>query len=316
MGISDDAAVYRPTPGKVQLLTTDALVEGVHFDLTFTSFRHLGWKAMAASFSDIAAMGGLPRYALMTLSLPKKISVGMVEELYAGAAMACKKYSCLLVGGDTTSSVANMTLAVTMVGEAEEEKVRYRSGAIPGQYLCVTGHLGASLAGLKVLQREKQRYVESGKQDDFRPDLEPYAVALGKHLMPEPRLDIAHLLTSRVRIGALIDISDGLASEVHHICVSSHVGAEVYEHNVPVHAATQKIAQELSESPVDYALYGGEDYELLFTIGDDEYRTLESLTDDVTIVGRVTEEAKGIELVREQGEHEALRPGGWDHFRT
>lgn len=315
MGISDDAAVYRPTPGKVQLLTTDALVEGVHFDLTFTSFRHLGWKAMVASISDIAAMGGTPRYALITLSLPPKITVEMVDELYAGAAMACRKYRCLVVGGDTTSSAANMTVSVTLTGESDEGAVRYRTGARPGQYLCVTGHLGASLAGLKILQREKQRYQQAGSPADFRPTLEPYAPAIERHLMPVARLDAARLLTSTVAVGALIDISDGLASEVHHICAGSRVGATVYEHNVPVHGTTQKIAQEFHESPVEYALYGGEDYELLFTVGEDDFRKLEPLTDDITIVGRVTEELKGIELVREQGEHEELKARGWDHFR-
>ena len=315
MGISDDAAVYRPTPGKAQLLTTDALVEGVHFDLTFTSFKHLGWKAMVASFSDIAAMGGIPRYALVTLSLPSKISVEMVEELYGGALLACRKYPCLLVGGDTTSSAANMTISVTVTGEADEGNVRYRSGAVPGHYLCVTGHLGSSLAGLKILQREKMRYAKSGKSLEFQPNLGPYAVAIGKHLMPEPRLDIAPLLASKIKAGALIDISDGLASEVRHICTESRVGASVYEHNIPVHAITQKVAEEFSESPTDYALHGGEDYELLFTISDEEYKTLEGLTDDITIVGRITEASNGIELVREHGEREPLQPRGWDHFR-
>lgn len=313
-GISDDAAVYRPTPGMVELLTTDALVEGIHFDLTFTSLKHLGWKSMAASFSDIAAMGGTPRYALVSLSLPKKISVEMVEEFYSGAQSACREYSCILAGGDTTASRANMMVSVTVAGEAEEERVRYRSGAKPGQLLCVSGHLGASVAGLKILQRAKMRFEEAGRPAAFNPDFEPYAPALEKHLMPKPRLDIAAIVTTTVTIGAMIDISDGLAAEVHHICRESTVGASVYERSIPLHSVTQKIAEELSESPTDYGLYGGEDYELLFTIDDAEYAKLEKLTADVSIVGRITEASNGIELVREQGEHEMLRPGGWNHF--
>ncbi|MDI6767391.1 MAG: thiamine-phosphate kinase [Bacteroidota bacterium] len=315
MGIADDAAVFRPTPGKVQLFTTDAFVEGIHFDLTFTSFKHLGWKIIAANISDIAAMGGIPRYAAITLSLPKKISVEMVEELYRGAIFVCKKYSCLIVGGDTTSSMASMVISVALTGEADERFVRYRKDAKPGEYICVTGHLGASLAGLKVLKREKERFVKSNDSPAFKPNLEPYALAIEKHLMPKPRLDISKILKEHVQIGAMIDISDGLASEIHHICNNNEVGAMIHEQNIPIEAVTQKIAGEFTESPFDYSLYGGEEYELLFTISEEEYSKLEKLTTDITIIGRVTEKEKGIILVREQGEEEPLRFVGWDHFR-
>jgi thiamine-monophosphate kinase len=315
MGIADDAAVYKPSPGKVQLFTTDALIEGIHFDLTFTSFKHLGWKSIVANISDIAAMGGTPRYATIVIALPKKISVEMVEEFYKGAAFACKKYSCLIVGGDTTTSMANMMVSVAMVGEANEQKIKYRSGASAGEYICVTGHLGSSLAGLKMLKREKERFAQSSDPKEFTPNIEQYTPAIEKHLMPKPRLDLSKILIKQVNIGAMIDISDGLASEVHHICNSSGVGATIHEHNIPVESITQKIAMEFSESPVDYALYGGDEYELLFTINDEEYKKFEKLTNDVTIIGRVTEKEKGIIIVREQGEIEMLRSGGWDHFR-
>lgn len=312
-GIGDDAAVFRPTPGKVQLLTSDALIEGIHFDLTFTSMKHLGWKAMVANISDIAAMGGVPRYATVTLSLPRKISVEMVEELYEGIAFACKKYSCLIIGGDTTTSHANMMISISLTGEAEEARVAYRSGAKVGDAICVTGHLGGSVAGLKILQREKERFLKNpGKE--FQPSLEEYQPAIGKHLMPQPRLDRAKTLTNDLHIHAMIDISDGLASEVHHLCAAGGVGAQIYEHNLPVEATTQRIALELSEHVTEYLLYGGEEYELLFTLSDEEYAKLEKLTEDVTIIGRVQEKEKGIELIREQGEHEALRSGGWEHF--
>jgi len=315
MGIADDAAVFRPTPGKVQLFTTDAFMEGIHFDLMFTSFKHLGWKAIVANISDIAAMGGVPRYAVVTLSLPKKISLEMVEEFYRGAIHACKKYSCLIVGGDTTSSMANMLVSVALTGEADERFIRYRKDAKPGEYICVTGHLGASLAGLKVLRREKERFTQDQNQQTFNPNLEPYAAVIERHLMPKPRLDLSKILSEQVKVGAMIDISDGLASEVHHICTNSGVGAAIYEHNIPLQHTTQLVAQEFSESPTEYALYGGEEYELLFTISEEEYKKLKKLTSDVTIIGRMTEKEKGINLIREQGEQEPLRFGGWEHFR-
>jgi thiamine-monophosphate kinase len=315
VGISDDTAVYQPTPGKVQLLTTDAFVEGIHFDLTFTSFKHLGWKAMAANLSDIAAMGGVPRYATITLALPKKISLEMVEEFYAGATHACKTYSCLIVGGDTVASTGNTMIAVTLTGEAPNGHVKYRTGARVGEYLCVTGHLGGSIGGLKILQREKKRFAESQDTKDFQPDLDPYTPALEKHLMPKPRLDLSKILADRVAIGGMIDVSDGVASEVHHLCRESNVGAEIFEHNLPIEAITQRIASEFNESPTDYALYGGEEFELLFTISDAEFEKLDKLTNDVTIIGRVTDKEKSIVYVRENGEREPLRFGGWNHFR-
>jgi len=314
IGIADDAAVFRTTVGKVQLFTTDAFVEGIHFDLTFTSFKHLGWKVITANISDIAAMGGVPRYVTIALSLPQKITVEMVEEFYEGAALACKKYSCLIVGGDTTASLTNMVISVALTGEASEQCVRYRKDAKPGEYICVTGHLGASFAGLKILKREKDRYTQSTIRNKFKPNLEPYIEAVERHLMPRPRLDLSKILSEQVKIGAMIDISDGLASEVHHICKESNVGALVYEHNIPLQNITQRIAAEFSEPPTDYALYGGEEYELLFTIGAEEFKKLEMLSSDITIIGRITEKEKGIELVHENGEQEALRFGGWDHF--
>jgi thiamine-monophosphate kinase len=314
-GISDDAAVFRPTPGNVQLFTTDAFVEGVHFDLTFTSLKHLGWKVIAANISDIVAMGGIPRYATVSLALPGKLSVEMMEELYLGISSACEKYSCRVVGGDTTSSLANMMVSVAMTGECSEQDVVYRSGAQPGDYLCVTGHLGASVAGLKILQREKKQYLQSAQPTEFRPNLEPYGEALEKHLMPKPRLDIVRLLNRGVKVHAMIDISDGLASEVHHLCASSNMGATIHEHNIPLTGITQRIAEEFSEQPTDYALYGGEEYELLFAITEEELGKLERMTNDVTIIGRITEKSAGVEVVREGGEHEALGFTGWDHFK-
>jgi thiamine-monophosphate kinase len=311
-GISDDTAVFRPTPGKVQLFTSDAFVEGIHFDLTFVSPRHLGWKAIVANISDITAMCGIPRYATITIALPSRVTTNLVEELYLGASGACKKYSCLIVGGDTTASLSSIVISVSIVGEAPEDKIRYRHDARIGDYICVTGHLGSSIAGLKILQREKGRY-EKTDPTSFTPNLEPYKAALEKHLMPKPRLDFVQIFTEKVKIGALIDISDGLASEVHHICRNSKVGAAIYEHNIPIEAITQHIAEEFSDRPTDYALYGGEEYELLFTISDAEYEKLSSITNDVTIIGRITE--RDVILVKENGEQASLSSSGYDHFR-
>ena len=313
-GIGDDAAVYRPQPGKIELVTTDALIEGIHFDLTFTALRHLGWKAMVASFSDIAAMCGTPRYATVTIALPQKITVEMIEEFYAGAAFACSEYKCLLVGGDTIASPGNMMISVTVIGEAAEERVRYRSGAQPGNLLCVTGHLGASLAGLKILQREKSRFQTSTDPSTFLPNLEPYAAAIEKHFLPKPRLDISKLFEEHVAVTAVIDISDGLASEAHHLCRASKCGAQIFEHNLPVIGTTQKIAAEFGDQPSTYALYGGEEYELLFTLDDKEYEKLEDLTGDVSVIGRITGTPGEVELIEEGGSSRQLRSEGWDHF--
>jgi thiamine-monophosphate kinase len=207
-----------------------------------------------------------------------------------------------------------MAISVTVVGEAPETRLAYRNGAKPGEYICVTGHLGASVAGLKILQREKQHFFASAEPDRFQPRLEPYAAAIERHLTPKPRFDISNILTQQVKIGAMIDVSDGLSSEVHHICKSSGVGAAIFEHNLPIDQLTQQIASEFSNSPIDYALHGGEEYELLFTISDDEFAKLDALTNDVSILGRITEQQKGIMLVHENGEQVALELGGWNHF--
>jgi thiamine-monophosphate kinase len=296
-----------------QVLTTDAFAEGIHFDLTFTSLRHLGWKAMAANLSDIAAMGALPRYATIALSLPGKMTVAMVEELYAGIAAAAKVYECSVVGGDTVGSAGNLTVVVSMTGEAEEKDLVYRKGAVPGDYLCVTGHLGASIAGLKVLQREKRAYQAAKPPESFVPNLAPYAPALEKHFMPKPRLDFVRAVRGRVRINSMIDVSDGLASEVHHLCRESGVGAVVHERNLPLEGLTQKIAAEFGDSPTDYALFGGEEYELLFTLSDAEFEKIQTET-DVSIVGRIAERSAGILVEREDGSRAPLGAGGWDHF--
>ncbi|HUN65982.1 MAG TPA: thiamine-phosphate kinase [Bacteroidota bacterium] len=315
-GISDDAAVLLPVPDRLQLISTDSYAEGIHFDLTYTSPHHLGWKVMAASLSDIAAMAGRPDFATVALCIPQKATVELISRLYEGVAAACREYSVAVVGGDTTASSGGLIIGVTVTGSAGKDRVVYRSGAQPGDLLCVSGHLGASHAGLKILLREKARFAGSDPGTPFIPDLARYTSALEKHFMPRPRFDIAGFFSERIRVHAMIDISDGLASEIHHICSESGVGAALYERSIPVDLVTQHIAGEFSESPLLYALYGGDEYELLFTISDTEYEKLENLTEDVSVIGRMTEADKGIVYVRENGETEPLAGRGWDHFRA
>ncbi len=314
-GISDDGAVLNPTPGKVQILTTDAFVEGVHFDLTFTSFKHLGWKIMAANLSDIAAMGGTPRYAVICLCLPDKISVEMVEELYEGLAAVCKQYNCLLIGGDTSTTFANLTIALTLLGEADEKNIVYRDGAKVNDVICVTGDLGRSHAGLKVLLREKEEFEKSANKEKFSPQLELYKDAIEKHLLPKPRFDIAHAMNAQLQFHAMIDISDGLASDLRQICEVSHAGAEIYEESIPILPVTRTVAAEFSENARDYALYGGEDYELLVTLDEKGFEQLKNLVKDISMIGRITEPSTGIVTVQKDGARAPLRMGGWDHFR-
>jgi len=218
-GIGDDAAVYVPAEGKVQVVTTDALIEGVHFDLTFVSMRNLGWKAMVVNLSDLAAMLATPRYALITVAIPRKISVEMMENLYIGIKSACNEFNFSLIGGDTTTTFGNMAISVTMIGEANKDEIPYRSGAKIGDYICVTGTLGLSYAGLKILLREKKKFMEAEDKQNFKPNFEPFLKAIEKHLRPIPRLDIAGKLKDlKVKVNSMIDISDGLSSDLKHIC--------------------------------------------------------------------------------------------------
>lgn len=304
IGISDDAAVFKYIPDKAQLLTTDTFVEGVHFDLTFTSMSHLGWKVVVATISDILAMGGIPVYLLISLSLPQKISVEMVEEFYKGIIHVCKIYHCKVIGGDTTASSGNLIVNITSYGVVEENQIKYRNGAKVKDLVCVSGHLGASVAGLKVLQREKKNFLEH--KENFKPNLEPYKSAIEKYLVPKPRFDILKIINENVKINSMIDISNGLAPDIYKICTESFVGVELWEHNIPIANITKRIADEFSENVVDYALYGGEEYELLFTLSDSEYEILEGLTSDVTILGRIVEESVGMNFIRENGEREFL----------
>lgn len=312
-GIADDAAVYRVGDGRVHALTTDTLVEGVHFDRAFMPLEHLGFKALSVNVSDIVAMNAEPRYATVSLGIPQNISVEMVGTIYEGLKQACDAYDMTIVGGDTTAS-HGLTLSVSVVGAAEEEAIVYRGGAQVGDKLCVTGDIGASYAGLKVLLRHRDRLEEEG--EDFQPNLDPYSYVIRRHLAPPAQLKVIRdWAEAGIRPHALIDISDGLASETHHICEASGVGAQLYEPALPIDPETRNTATEFSEDVSIYALFGGEDYELVFTIPEDTLDALDPKT--FNAVGEIIEPddpEHPVLFQRANGENVPVKPGGFDHF--
>lgn len=315
--IGDDAAVYAPVEGKVQVVTTDALIEGVHFDLSFVSMRSLGWKAMVVNLSDLAAMLATPRYALITIAIPRKISVEMIEDLYIGIKLACNEFNFSLIGGDTTTTFGNLAISVTLIGEADRDTIPYRDGAKIGDYICVTGSLGLSYAGLKILLREKKKLIEAEDKQNFKPNFKPFFKAIEKHLRPVPRLDIAYKLRElKVKVNSMIDLSDGLSSDLKHICRQSNVGAEIYETSLPVDDIVKKIAKdEFNEDYLPYVLNGGEDYELLFTVPESELKKLDNLYTDVKVIGRILDREQGIKLIKLDRTEIDIESGGWNHFK-
>ena len=311
-GIADDAAVYRIGEGRVHVVTTDALIEGTHFDRSFMPMEHLGFKAMAVNVSDIAAMNARPRYATLTLGLPQNVSVEMVGQLYEGMRRACRAYDLRVVGGDTTSA-RQLTLSVTVIGEAREEDVVYRKGAQVGDVLCVTGDLGAAYAGLKVLAEQRRALQEQG--DDYAPEVGEFSYVIQRQLAPQAQLSTVKTWAERgVRPHALIDISDGLASEVHHLCEASHVGALVRGAALPIAPETRSAADHFAEDVDVYALFGGEDYELLFALPEDDLDRLDP--ESFVAMGEVTDAEQGVHLQTPEGETVRLEPGGYQHFEN
>jgi thiamine-monophosphate kinase len=313
-GISDDAAVYRiDEAGHVHLATTDTLIEGIHFDRTFMPMEHLGFKAMSVNVSDIAAMNADPRYATVVIGIPQHVSVEMVEQVYEGIRQACDAYGTTVVGGDTTGD-HSFSLTVTVIGEANEEDVVYRSGATVGDKLCVTGDLGASYAGLKVLLAQREGLKQKGQQ--FDPNLDPFSYVIRRHLAPPAQLKTVHdWAKASVRPSSLIDISDGLSSEVHHICEASGVGAKLLEPALPIHPETRNTASEFGEDAPAYALFGGEDYELVFTLPEDKLDALDRQS--YSVIGEIEpldDPANPVHIQRADGEDVPLSPGGFDHF--
>jgi thiamine-monophosphate kinase len=311
-GIGDDAAVISADDKKVILLSTDMLVEGIHFDLSYNPIRHLGYKAVAVNVSDIAAMNGIPEQITVSLAISNRFSIEAIDELYAGILAACENYKVDLVGGDTTSSVSGLVISISIVGKALPEKVTYRSGAKVNDIICVTGDLGAAYMGLQVLEREKQVFLSNS---DMQPDLEKYEYIVGRILRPEARMDIVHELEElKVQPTSMIDVSDGLASDILHISEMSGVGVRLMEERIPIDTLTYETAVQFNIDPLTCALNGGEDYELLFTIAQTDFEKIKNHP-DIHTIGFVHDNPKQNILITKQENAVPLRAQGWDHFR-
>jgi thiamine-monophosphate kinase len=310
-GVGDDAAVI-DNKDKLTLVSTDLLVEGVHFDLSYTPLKHLGYKAAVANISDIAAMNGVARQLLVGISVSNRFSVEAIGELYEGLRQACKVYHVDLVGGDTTSSVSGMFLSLTVIGEAERDQVVYRHTAGENNLVCVSGDLGGAYMGLLLLEREKAAFQGD---PNMQPDLEGFDYILQRQLKPEPRTDIVRLLKDLgVKPTAMIDISDGLGSEIIHICKGSGLGCRIYEEKIPIDPVTVNMAQTFNISPVTAALNGGEDYELLFTIDQKDYEKVKSIP-GISVIGHMSEAAQGIQLVATDGVLVEIKAQGWNALK-
>ncbi len=311
MGVGDDCAVLG-TGKKKTVVTTDTMVEGIHFDMMYTPLKHLGYKAVAISLSDICAMNATPKQVLVSVAVSNRFSVEALEELYAGIHHCCDRYEVDLVGGDTASSRIGMVLTVTAIGEVDSDKITYRKGAKQYDLICVSGDLGSAYSGLLVLEREKVTYQAN---PDFKPDLDSYDYVLERFLKPEPRTDIVQLLAEKGIVPtSMIDVSDGLASELLQICKASKCGCNIYEERLPIDYQTTRVCSEMSKNmlPVSNALNGGEDYELLFTIDQKDYEKLKD-SDEVHIIGHITEEGTPAVMVTPQNTTIELRAQG---FRT
>jgi len=310
-GVGDDAAVM-DLGDKYLVSSTDMLVEGIHFDLSYYPLKHLGYKAIAVNVSDMAAMNARPMQVLVSLGISNRFSVEALQEIYEGIKIACQSYKVDLVGGDTTSSRSGLVLSVTILGTVAKEKITYRNTAQKGDIICVTGDLGGAYAGLQILEREKQVFLAN---PEMQPQLEGKDFVMKRQLRPEARMDIIYELEElKVIPTAMIDISDGLASEVFHICTQSNLGAMIYEDKLPIAQETYDTAiNDLNISPVTCALNGGEDYELLFTIKQEDYEKIKNHP-DISTIGYTTEPEKKISMAMRTGSVVPLQAQGWQHF--
>ena len=309
-GIGDDAAVIE-AGDHVKVVTTDLLLEGVHFDLSYAPLPHVGFKAVAVNVSDVAAMNAIPKQITVSIALSNRFSVEAVDALYSGIRAACEHYGVDLIGGDTTASRSGLVISVTAIGEAKKEQISYRDGAKVNDILCATGDLGAALVGLQILEREKQVFLAN---PDMKPDLDKYTVVTGRQLRPDARMDIIHeLKEAGIVPTSMMDISDGLASEIFHICKASNVGATIYEDKLPIDKQTFDTAVELNMDPITCVLNGGEDYELLFTIDQKDFAKLEKHP-DIHFIGHMTKPEEGKFLVTKSGTAVPLKAQGWKHF--
>jgi thiamine-monophosphate kinase len=310
VGVGDDGAVIDHF-GKQTVISTDLLVEGVHFDLIYTPLKHLGYKSVIANISDIYAMNATPTQLVISLGLSNRFSVESVDELYEGIYAACEKYGVDLVGGDTTSSQKGLIISITAIGEVTPDTFVKRSTAQKGDLICVSGDLGASYIGLLFLEREKKIYLES---PGVQPDLEGEAYVVGRLLKPEARKDIIEFLAAqKIQPTSMMDISDGLSSEILHICKQSELGCVLYEEKIPIAEATKQAAFKFELDPTACALSGGEDYELIFTIPQSEYDKL-VLNEQISVVGYMTDAEQGAQLFTKGGSKYPITAQGWNHL--
>ncbi|MCX4369905.1 MAG: thiamine-phosphate kinase [Duncaniella sp.] len=310
-GVGDDCAVLRNRDTDI-LVTTDLLLEGVHFDLTYVPLKHLGYKSAVVNFSDVYAMNGTPRQITVSLGISSRFTVEHMEELYSGIRLACEIYGVDLVGGDTTSSRQGLVISITCIGEAESDKVVSRSGAKDTDLICVSGDLGAAYMGLQLLEREK---VASAGQKDFVPNFSGKEYLVERQLKPEARKDIIReLAEAGIVPTAMMDISDGLSSELMHICKAGDVGCRVFEERIPIDYQTAVMAEELGMNVVTAALNGGEDYELLFTVPLHFHEKVKDLP-GVKVIGHITKPSLGCAMVTRDGGEIALQAQGWNPLK-
>lgn len=306
-GVGDDAAVI-DAGDKYMLLTTDLLLEGIQFDLTYTPLRHLGYKAVVANIMDIYAMNGTPTQLTISLGISKRFSVEMLDELYDGIRLACETYQVDLVGGDTTSSLTGLAISISVVGFVDKDKITYRSGAKANDLICVSGNLGAAFMGLQILEREKQVFAGN---DKVQPQLEGFDYVLKRQLKPEARKDIVDQLRELgIQPTSMIDLSDGLASDLMQIAKSSKAGVRIYLEKIPIASETFRAGEELNFDPAIAALNGGEDYELLFTIPIEKHDEVKNLG-GIDVIGHITAESKGNYIVTPDGGEIPLQAQGW-----
>jgi len=310
LSVGDDAAVIDHF-GKQTVITTDLLLEGIHFDLAYTPIKHLGYKAVIVNISDIYAMNAIPTHITMSIGISNRFSVEALDEFYDGVYTACEKYNVDLVGGDTSSSQKGFVISVTAIGEVAPDQLVKRSGAKQGDLLCVSGDLGGAFLGLTLLEREKKIFLEN---PNIQPDLENQTYLVGRLLKPEARKDIIEFLAdAQILPTSMMDISDGLSSETLHICKQSNLGCIIYEDKIPVHDEARQFAYKLELDPTACALSGGEDYELLFTIKQTDYDKL-VLNEQISVIGYMTEADKGARIQTRGGNLFPLSAQGWNAF--
>ncbi len=310
-GVGDDAAVINNTEEQT-LITTDILTEGVHFDLIYTPLKHLGYKAVVVNLSDLYAMNAKPQQITVSIAVSGKFTVEAIEELYQGIYLACENYGVDLIGGDTTSSYSGLIISITAIGKANKKDIIYRNGAKDTDLICVSGDLGSAYFGLQILEREKRVFEEN---PNLQPDIAAYSYLIERQLKPEARKNILETLRiNKIKPTSMIDVSDGLSSELFHICKNSNVGCKIFEDKIPIDHSSAIAAEELNISTITAALNGGEDYELLFTVPLRDFDKIKGLK-DISIIGHITDESSGKSIVLRSDEIIELKAQGWNSIK-